>query len=241
LFVLASTTKLTFPHFSFGGTPVVTIKVGPQEIPFIIHKSIICSASPFFRRALEGQFKEGEESVVSLPEEDEETFESFMNVVYNEYRNLSKEWARTWKIGSLFDRMISLHIFADKIGMITLQNEIIKDFFCRIARPDNLECYPLTAIYRLYHPSAAATEPLRKITIAQYTYRFAPNDFKEDNELQDIIRDPKVNNFAADLLLSMARRYGIEKADDPLKKGYEQFFVSEPKADKKVNSKAINA
>lgn len=49
---------------------IVHIAVGPKKELFRLHKGLLCSASPFFRAALEGKFVESKTQAIDMPEED---------------------------------------------------------------------------------------------------------------------------------------------------------------------------
>ncbi|KAK4692430.1 hypothetical protein P7C71_g4777, partial [Lecanoromycetidae sp. Uapishka_2] len=56
---------------------IVDIVVGPAKKVFKIHKEILCSASTYFRAALNGGFKEAEEQTVELPDDKVKVFKYF--------------------------------------------------------------------------------------------------------------------------------------------------------------------
>lgn len=61
---------------------IVLVKVGPEEQKFTIHKGLLCAVSTYFKAALEGGFKEAEEQMINMPEDDVEVFEHFQLWVY---------------------------------------------------------------------------------------------------------------------------------------------------------------
>lgn len=64
------------------GTKIVTVLVGPEQEEFAIHNTLLCAASRFFERALEGTFIEGQTQEVKLPEEHPEVFAFLVDWLY---------------------------------------------------------------------------------------------------------------------------------------------------------------
>nr|OQO18170.1 hypothetical protein B0A51_14102 [Rachicladosporium sp. CCFEE 5018] len=63
-------------------TPTTT-PTGPKgAVSYLVHKELLCSASPFFAAALNSTFAEGLDQTVRLPEEKPEVFEWFLQWLY---------------------------------------------------------------------------------------------------------------------------------------------------------------
>ncbi|OCT47013.1 hypothetical protein CLCR_02670 [Cladophialophora carrionii] len=111
------------------GNEVVRIIVRPQREDFTIHENLICAASAFFQTALTGNFIEGAEQKVTLPEEDHQLFQLVYNWLYSGRvadgvtTYLKKEdvcsgdifWWRVYQIGNrlMMDRLRVLAIAQD--------------------------------------------------------------------------------------------------------------------------------
>ncbi|KAK6442997.1 hypothetical protein LTR95_000710 [Oleoguttula sp. CCFEE 5521] len=60
-----------------------TTPTGPKgAVSYLVHKELLCSASPFFAAALNSTFAEGLDQTVRLPEEKPEIFEWFLQWLY---------------------------------------------------------------------------------------------------------------------------------------------------------------
>ena len=68
----------------FCDVPTVSLVVGENKRSFHIHVDLLCDASSFFKAAYTGTFKEGSEKTMQLPEEDESTFEFFVDWLYHQ-------------------------------------------------------------------------------------------------------------------------------------------------------------
>ncbi|KAI4243465.1 MAG: hypothetical protein L6R40_003467 [Gallowayella cf. fulva] len=65
-------------------TQMVTIEVGPQKVPFLVHKGLICGHSKYFSAAFNGFFKEAATQSIHLTEEDPVAFEILHIWLYTE-------------------------------------------------------------------------------------------------------------------------------------------------------------
>lgn len=63
---------------------MVTIEVGPQKVPFLVHKGLICGHSKYFSAAFNGFFKEAATQSIHLTEEDPVAFEILHIWLYTE-------------------------------------------------------------------------------------------------------------------------------------------------------------
>lgn len=62
---------------------MVTLYVGPKEIPYVVDKYKLSNSCDFFKKCLQGFWKEGRESAITLPDEKPEVFDSFLSWLYN--------------------------------------------------------------------------------------------------------------------------------------------------------------
>lgn len=62
-------------------SPVITLDIGPSSVIFHAYEASLCRI-PFFRAALQGEFREAAEKKVSLPEEDPEVFCALLEHLY---------------------------------------------------------------------------------------------------------------------------------------------------------------
>ena len=99
----------------------VDVIVGEAETKFVVYKAVLSNIAPFFKAALEGNFKESSEQKITLPEESPEVFRRFLL------------WAHS---GSLLGHqehvtdlspeiLIRLYIFGDAHGVPDLQNAAV--------------------------------------------------------------------------------------------------------------------
>jgi len=64
-------------------SPIIPIRVGPHAETFPVHKDIL-TKSEYFRKALDGQFREAGNQAIDLPEEDPDIFSFVIAFLYEE-------------------------------------------------------------------------------------------------------------------------------------------------------------
>jgi hypothetical protein len=90
--------------------------VGRKEKKFFCHKTLLSFYSAFFDRALYGGFKESQDDVIKLPEDDIHVVSQFISWIYSGRLNRRKS-KRHYKRSSW--------IFGDKIGAPLFTNDVI--------------------------------------------------------------------------------------------------------------------
>lgn len=141
---------------------IVYIEVGASIQRFGIHKSLLCHRSAFFEAAFNGSFKEGEEGVVVLEDEDPETFQRFNEWLYTGIL-LDEQEKKDISYGILVD----LHIFAEKRIMPGLQNDTI-DALIRLGdAADSSMDSP--DVNRIWHYTDESSK-IRRFVIDQFVY-----------------------------------------------------------------------
>ena len=146
---------------------LVTVYVGPDSHAFHVYKELVCYDSPFFKAALEGNFKEGDEQTVSLPEDDVGTFKIYQT------------WLNTTQLRYNFDQVESwlcfakLWVFADKIGSNALKNETIDAICLTVKKNPHLDwASPQAVCYTFDNTSSIS--PLRNLVV-NHAYHAAEN------------------------------------------------------------------
>lgn len=220
---------------SFTDTTFVTVLIGPDEKPFHAYKSLLCQVSTFFRAALEGQFKEGADNVVKMPEERETTFKMFLRWLYFEYTgtecpdNLERDPER-----KLFARMrdlVELYSLADRLGIETLTADTVKEFHKLIIHPHF--SYPPDIFELLYNLDIPA-KPLRKLTVRFFVWKVDTHSYTSEN--MEMLME-KCPDFSKEVVAEMGWRYGSGKGVNSLDWGYEWFMKEDGEKHTKSASK----
>ena len=155
---------------------MVTIYVGPESYAFQIYKELLCHDSPFFKAALEGNFKEGNAQTVSLPEDDVETFKIYQT------------WLNTMQLRYNFDHVewwlcfAKLWVLADKIGSTALKNRTVDAICATIKHNPKLDWVSSHAVCYTFD-NTSWDSPLRILVVshALITSKKSPHN----HELED--------------------------------------------------------
>lgn len=119
--------KRLHSHFEY----MVFVDVGAEQKRYAMHKGLLCSRSGYFKAALAGSFREAEDQVVTLDDEEPETFRMFNAWLYTDVLvEDSDPLAISWS--SLFN----IYIFAEKRIIPLLQNAAI-DAIIRASKKEN--------------------------------------------------------------------------------------------------------
>ena len=182
---------LTLPSFSSDSldTGTVQVIVGQEKKIFTMHKGVLCSIAPFFRAAFEGQFVEGTEQVLRLPEDDPNLFRYFQLWAYTKNFLEDGEILDTVEYKVLMD----LHIFGDKYGVQDLQNAAIDVL---IDKANATKMYPISLFDHVYRNTASDSR-LRQLCVDWTLWRLDYMDISEGSR-----RDRFPKEFLFDLALA---------------------------------------
>ena len=100
---------------------IVSLIVGKEKRVFKIHHNLLCSASDYFKAALNGQFKEAEEQKIELLEEKPAVLESFQLWLYT--NSILDEGESVPTLGWYL--LIGIYTFAESRLIAALQNHAI--------------------------------------------------------------------------------------------------------------------
>ena len=183
---------LTFPSLSSDtlDTGTVQVIVGQENKLFNVHKGVLCGVAPFFRAAFDGQFVEGTEQVLRLPEDDPTLFRHFQLWMYTKQilDDVEALDRVTYKL------LIDLHIFGDKYGIPDLQDAAIDVL---IDKAIATKVYP-TSLFDHVYQNTASDSPLRGLCI-DWTLRRL--------DLAVIFAGSRRDRFPKDFLVDLALTY----------------------------------
>ncbi len=132
--------------------PIVFLKIGPEKVPFGIHRSLLCNCSTYFKGAFTGSFKEATEQVIELESEDVDIMEIFVRWLY--FGQLHIEDHEKVKCLGEMD-LCRLWIFADVRGIPELMNIAINKLHDSLADDEGLHDYDVLP-YVLAHTGETA-------------------------------------------------------------------------------------
>jgi len=176
----------------------VTVYVGDVKNEFHIHQNLLCGASTFFDAAFTSKFKEGSEKKMTLPEDDPEVFEAFVQWLYHQYYEIPASDLRHEQARYLSQTM-QLFILADKHGVAKLKNGII-DALVRNAQSKRTppSRFAIHQIYEFTPPGSGI-----RVLLADWYACQAPPSWLQEPTTNTWLRERP--DFAADMVAAMAR------------------------------------
>jgi BTB/POZ domain len=193
----------------------VTIKIGPAGKTFRVHSSFLAETSTFFRAAIEGNFKEAVDQQITMSEECEETFERFLRWLYGSGNpGLITRVSEESEYAARLKATIDLYVFADKVGCLALEHDMVRDFFSLLDSPPSI--FPSEFVDYLYGLPVGA-ELLREMTVAFFVWKVETRLYVTLDTIQSLLaRWPE---FTKAVLIEMSARYGEEDAKNPFVEG----------------------
>jgi len=181
--------------------PIVFLKIGPEKVPFGIHRSLLCNCSTYFKSAFTGSFKEATEQVIELEKEDVDIMEIFVRWLY---------FGRLCSIeddemdGDLEEMdLCRLWVFADMRGIPELMNIAINELHENLwdRGPYDHDILP----YVLAH--TGETADLRRFYVEAYAVSFDLSCFSPD----------RMDYYDKAFLIALLLRIG-QLRDDPIER-----------------------
>ncbi|KAJ9641780.1 hypothetical protein H2199_004992 [Coniosporium tulheliwenetii] len=128
--------ELEEPSFTNLGT-VVTISVGVDGRPFVIHKDLLYYHSAYFRNLFKGSFIEAKSSVMQVEDTTVETFGHFVEWLYTTVAR--RPLPACHRVATSFvdpanpdppslDELLDVYIFADRYNICLLRNDVMKSW-----------------------------------------------------------------------------------------------------------------
>ena len=201
---------------------VVTIKIGPGEQKFSVHKSLLTEASAFFKASLDGNFREAAQNEVNMPEENVHVFEVFLHWLYfgfpPEDTQTEKAIAHTAEI----ERIVDLYVLGDKIGCQELKRDMVKSLY-HLVESDGFS-FPHAAIEHIYD-APIVIAPLRRVTAAFLVWIVGPSKLADHEKLDLLFKcQPELTH---DVLKEVCMRFSDSGALDPRRRGWKHLLGNE--------------
>ena len=199
--------QLNFDRIKFCDASTASIYVGETRALFLVHQDLLSSVSPYFEAALTTGFKEATARTVSLPEDDIESFERFVQWLYSGVYALS-----VFKTREMADKrylqLAELYILADKFQVPKLKNDIID----KVNTTHKAYLPPLSAISHVYK-NTPTSSPLRKMLVATYVWSIDLTWYNEEEAEKELLMVPE---FTRDLTVTLAGLFQDPDRPNPL-------------------------
>jgi len=185
----------------------VDVYVGPDRVHFRVHKKLLCRDAPVFDRMFNGGFKEAVKNSADLPDDEPETFDSFLKWLYRgTFDEIDKVTANS-KSGPMWER-IKLYCFAEKYCINVLADSamdtIIEGFTGICIRADSI-C--------LAYSNTSHGAALRSYMATGFAFELAV--LAQNNTEEELGRLANINDFSRDVfcLLAGGKRKPLKNPD----------------------------
>jgi|SRR2546423_3123718 len=203
--------------YRFQNAPTVKLIVGESKVSFEVHKDLLCRKSSVFNATFNINFKETADQTVSLPDDDAETVDRFTQWMYTATYSL----ASFDSLGEAQDgylQLAQLYVFADKIQVYPLKNEIVQKLF-DLRR--NKKPQPQMPIVTFIYQNSNEKSAFRKLLVAWYVWHTDFAWYEKPGIADEISCVPE---FAAELAIAFAQRHKEPYRKSPFEGGPEQCY-----------------
>ncbi|KAF2768007.1 hypothetical protein EJ03DRAFT_138188 [Teratosphaeria nubilosa] len=140
---------------SLGGN-IVEVKVGAAEKVFKIQETLLRATSTFFDAALSRGWQEGQSKIITLPEDDADTFTAYAHWLYTGYIATDDNSSHD------FDAQAELFVLGEKLMNTKLRNDVI-DIALETAR--STEKLPTNCTIDIIYEGTPKGSPARKLMV----------------------------------------------------------------------------
>ncbi|KAF2660742.1 hypothetical protein K491DRAFT_674661 [Lophiostoma macrostomum CBS 122681] len=173
------------------GRSIIEVRVGKdtKARPFTIHKELITSRSKFFANALKGSWRESKDNVVKLPEDDVDTFDLYVNLLYFGSIHIPEAGATAQREETLTEKLVrvshqeymalsKLYVLCDKLQDIQGVRLVTHAFVeaTQKAKAPGKICFPDLWVVDYVYNNTPHGSPLRSFLMDSYAV-FATNDW----------------------------------------------------------------
>ncbi|KAH8644477.1 hypothetical protein IG631_01941 [Alternaria alternata] len=168
---------------SFESTSGVTFRVGKtsKTKDFIAHESFLTSRSEFFRRAMNGNWKEAETRIVNLPDDTAKTFACYLNYVYTGQLPTTSKTASELKrltvdkfrrhVDDRYRIIFDVFVLCEKLQDVTTKNAMMEAALAtaELRGSDGLWLTPPIGVVEAIYNGTPAGSPARRLVTDMWT------------------------------------------------------------------------
>jgi hypothetical protein len=184
---------------------------------FTAHIAFLTTRSLFFRKALSGAWKEAEERVVKLPEDESNIVELYLQCVYGLPISVEPNPVPENHLGySERLELAKLYVFAEKVQDVRAKNIALKTFLKCVWKlwRDGSWCDPGEQVVHILYEGTVSGSPMRRLLVDIYAHAItSPVAFRTDY--------PYPNEFLADIVTELTKtRLGCFSQNPRLRSGH---------------------
>ncbi|KAK4690266.1 hypothetical protein P7C71_g6484, partial [Lecanoromycetidae sp. Uapishka_2] len=190
----------------FCGDPVVTLFVGEERHVFYVHLKLLCAASPVFKAAFSGNFKESKDHAMDLPDDDRGTIDRMIQWLYS--RDYDLPGAKPGPpCNECYKALVMLNILADKYGITELSKQSTKKLFKMFK---NYKNPPTMALTKEIYNNTTQSSPLRKLITDWFSWGIDLSWLTRDGNKAWLVYN---SELTADIVSALAQRVDSPESD----------------------------
>ncbi|KAF2501374.1 hypothetical protein BU16DRAFT_197075 [Lophium mytilinum] len=172
--------KLSQYGFSELGNTTVMVQVGAEAEAFSVHDTLLCSRSKFFAVALNGKWKESDDRIIKLPDDDPNVFRDYVAHLY--FGKPSLDHYRPSNAPADYNAVSKLYVFAEKMQDPQCKNDIT-DWMLATVNPKegDMLYYPAPSSIRTFYSGTLASSPARRLLVDMFTNHTVGSWLKDRN------------------------------------------------------------
>ncbi|KAF7945425.1 hypothetical protein EAE96_010199 [Botrytis aclada] len=136
---------------SFSETVILIVGTRDRAKTFVVHKDILCAASPFFEAGFKPEWQKGGDAIMKLPEDDPRYFAPLVYWIYNNEIVYPDD-----NVGIPMIRLAGVYHLAEKYQMPRLQNDLVDSLVYETVTNDDY--FTPSSINSIFDNSPAASK-----------------------------------------------------------------------------------
>lgn len=213
----------------FEGVSVVTFYVGPDKVVFHVHEHLLFDASPVFKAAFSGHFKEASERSMPLPEDDKDSVERMIQWLYTKEFDLTVPVSEGTS-AECYLQLAKLNTLAEKYDIYLLKNDIVDKLFdfrnSSKVQGTKFLSPPIPAIKHVYDNTTKRSS-FRKLIVAWHAYHIS-FEWYDKETTRDVLAELS-HDFAIDLAMELGARHEDPDRESPFTLPRETFYEKLPR------------
>ena len=157
---------------------MVTIYIGPTKEKWVLHESMLCNESVFFKGAFQSGFAEGSSKTMHLEEDDPVVFKMFVDYLYSSKVSCNLPHDDSPEALQHMMAYYGLDIFADKIGSTSLADYAYDEWrFC--SQYYRFLYHPMPVEVKFVFERCPSQSPFRRDFVRNIVHEYVTWDFND--------------------------------------------------------------
>ena len=170
---LKSISLQSLTYCCYGEYVEVIVSTGDKQKQFMVHKQLLTSHSLFFQKALSGTWVEAKERKVKLPEDDHDTFDVYVNLLYSDQITFGPPSSTDPNVagGDELETLVNLYVLAGKLQDVKIKNKTLVAILAssKEVRSDKRTYVPGHSVITKVYAGTASESLLRRLIVDLWT------------------------------------------------------------------------